>query len=101
MRMAVMSRVMLLLLLLLVVASGSHAEKLVLDLRPQPGDTLLTVQRFLSGNPEEWPTDSVTIFRLDYGGCLRGPLVFFDVQGKESFHLDAGKYYPSECNQSQ
>jgi hypothetical protein len=42
-------------------------------------------------------TSPVEIFRLDKGGCLRGPLVIRDVEGKEKFRLTPGTEYPSGC----
>lgn len=38
-------------------------------------------------------------FRMEDGGCLRGPLTFFDpVSHKELFKLDAGVSYPGGCD---
>jgi hypothetical protein len=36
-------------------------------------------------------------FTMDEGACLRGPLVFFGLYGKEQFRLAAGVEYPSGC----
>lgn len=37
-------------------------------------------------------------FQMKHGACLRGPLVFYDRDGKEQFKLDAGAEYPSGCS---
>ena len=37
------------------------------------------------------------LFRLEPGGCLRGPLVFRGDDGRDMFRLDAGATYPTGC----
>lgn len=36
-------------------------------------------------------------FRMEYGACLRGPLQFFDMDGKVLFELDKDVEFPSGC----
>lgn len=38
-----------------------------------------------------------TFFNMEPGGCLRGPLTFFDEDGSVMFRLGAGVDYPSGC----
>lgn len=36
-------------------------------------------------------------FRMEYGACLRGPLQFFDTDGKVLFELEKDIEFPSGC----
>ena len=40
---------------------------------------------------------AVEIFRMDAGGCLRGPIVFTEIDGKEIFRLLPDIEYPTDC----
>lgn len=45
-------------------------------------------------------TNGQEIFWLMPGGCLRGPLKFYDERGAASFQLDAGADYPVGCSRA-
>lgn len=42
-----------------------------------------------------------TSFMMEQGACLRGPLKFFDHDGKELFALIANADYPTGCSKEQ
>lgn len=42
--------------------------------------------------------NGTTIFRMEDGSCLRGPLMIAQEDGKEVFRLEAGKEYPTGCS---
>jgi hypothetical protein len=76
-----------------IVATDPDAGSLIVQ--PKPGDTLFTVTNKLSD--KDAPK---MIFTLGFGGCLRGPLAFFDLDGKPTFQLAAHVYYPTGCGGS-
>lgn len=41
--------------------------------------------------------DQRATFELGNGGCLIGPLTFYDLDGKEQFKLAAGVEFPTGC----
>lgn len=44
------------------------------------------------------PPNLGRIFEMDRGGCLRGPLRFFDEEGKKVLELAVGADLPAGCS---
>ncbi len=45
--------------------------------------------------------NAVRTFQMEEGACLRGPLVFNGIDGKEQFKLAAGVDYPAGCSKDR
>ena len=67
-----------------------------MTMAPQLGDIVLGAQHVSGLGLDAAPHE---IFRLEYGGCLRGPLVISDPVGdKEVFRLVEGADFPNGCS---
>jgi uncharacterized protein YdeI (BOF family) len=68
-----------------LVSTVAFAEEPSKEVKPQ-GLITITAQNY----PQP-------MFQLGAGGCLRGPMTFFDPAGNIVTHIDAGKWLPAEC----
>ena len=66
-----------------------------------PTDRVITIKAPTDRVITIYETDkngiAVEIFRMDAGGCLRGPIVFTEIDGKEIFRLLPDIEYPTDC----
>lgn len=82
------------LLALLMLSTIAHAEPTTTLTGNVLGGS--TITNWHSG-PTLIISESLELFRLESGGCLRGPLVIRNSKGVEMFRLDANVYYPAGC----
>jgi hypothetical protein len=68
-----------------LISTAALAEEPMKEVKPQ-GLITITAQNYPS-----------PMFQLGAGGCLRGPMTFFDPGGNIVAHIDAGKWLPAEC----
>lgn len=47
----------------------------------------------------KYKLDGSEVFRLLPGGCMIGPLIFFDMNHREIFRIEAGASYPAGCQE--
>ena len=59
--------------------------------------TKFTIDRAMTVHETDEHGVSVETFRMEEGGCLRGPIVFTGTDGKEIFRLLPGIEYPTNC----
>lgn len=76
-------------LLLLVAATGlgTQGQELKVEQYPESLELLVLAQK----------GDHRATFELGKGGCLIGPLTFYDLDGHELFRLAPGIEFPAGC----
>jgi hypothetical protein len=80
------------------LSASAFAQQPAPDRRDDPGNGVLSIDTTTVLSAVQFHRgQSTTVFRMYPGGCLRGPLQFFDADGKVIFLLADGIEYPTGC----